>query len=303
MTMAVGFEFGPDEEDPLPGLDTAELGCPEDEDLHDADDVPPPVLLLAADPTGLPGQWVDAGLSRWFAHTNQTLLAQARWLLETSRAQAGTTVRAQHRRRPGKIIAATLGWSETHATARLEFARQILERLPALGDAMATGVLEEHKAGLFTTTLADLDTPQARTVVDRILPAAPRLPFGVLRARIEQAAEDVDPDWAAARRAAAITRRRVSFRIAPSGAAELCGLDLPEEPAQDAHDRIVALARIIARRLRSAGLNAPVGPIQSEVMLTLTGPAGAGMCEAPTCMATRDLEVVDLRSRAEHRPV
>ena len=198
-------------------------------------------------------------------------------MLETSRAQAGTRDRVHGRPRAGKIVAASLGWSEAHATARIEFARQLLERLPALADAMASGVLEEHKAWLFTSTLAELDTTQARAVVEQVLPDAPRLAYSVLRARIEKAAEDTDPAWAEARRAAAIARRRVTFRVAPSGAADLCGLDLPEEPAQDAHDRIVALARVVARRLRSAGLDAPVGPIQSEVMLTLTGPAGAGM--------------------------
>jgi hypothetical protein len=216
-------------------------------------------------------------MSAWFAHTTHAQLSLARWMLETSRAQAGTRDRVTSRRRPGKIIAASLGWSEAHATRQLEFARQLLERLPALGDAMASGVLEEHKAWLFTSTLAELDTTQARAVVDQVLPDAPRLAFGVLRERIEKAAEDTDPAWAEARRAAAIARRRVSFRVAPSGAADLCGLDLPEEPAQDAHDRIVALARHVASQLRAAGMHAPLGPIQSEVMLTLTGPAGAGM--------------------------
>ena len=142
---------------------------------------------------------------------------------------------------------------------------------------MASGVLEEAEAGIFVSTLAGLDTTQARAVVDRLLPAAPGLAFGVLRARVEKAASDTDPAWAEARRAAAVARRRVALRTAPSGALDLCGLDLPEEPALDAHDRIVALARLIARRLRRAGLDAPTGPIQSEVMLTLTGPAGAGM--------------------------
>ncbi len=239
--------------------------------------LPPAALLLAADPTQLPGQWVDHGMSTWFAHTNQTTLQLARWMLETSRAQAGTRERVHSRRRAGKIVAASLGWSESYAARRLEFARQILERLPALGDAMATGVLEEYKAGIFTGTLAELDTTQARTVVERVLPAAPQLAFTPLRERIEAEAKAVDPAWAEARRAAAIAQSRVTFRTAPSGAAELCGLDLPEEPAQDAHDRILALAQHVARRLRSAGMNAPIGPIRSEVMLTLTGPTGAGM--------------------------
>jgi hypothetical protein len=278
MVMAVGFGFGPDDEELVAEDDAADLGCPDPEDLLDpAADVLPPALLLAADPTQLPGQWVDHGMSTWFAHTNRTTLQLARWMLETSRAQAGTRDRVHDRRRAGKIVAASLGWSESYAARRLEFARQVLERLPALGQAMGTGALEEYKAGIFTGTLAELDTAQARTVVERVLPVAPGLAFKPLRERIEAEAEAVDPAWAEARRAAAIAHSRVTFRTAPSGAAELCGLDLPEETAQDAHDRIVALAQLVARRLRSAGMDAPIGPIRSEVMLTLTGPSGAGM--------------------------
>jgi Domain of unknown function (DUF222) len=278
MAVMVGWEHGYGDDEDILAADPADVPpCPDPEDLLDPTEELPPALLLAADPTQLPGQWVDHGLSSWFAHTNRAALAQARWMLEASRSSASTRERVLDRPRPGKIVAASLGWSESYASGRLEFARQILERLPALGDAMADGRLEEHKAWIFTTTLAELDTTQARTVVERVLPDAPRISFGVLRVRIEKAAEDIDPGWAAARRNAAIARRRVTFRTAPSGATDLCGLDLPEEPAQDAHDRIVALARLIARRLRAAGLDAPTGPIQSEVMLTLTGPAGAGM--------------------------
>ena len=89
--------------------------------------------------------------------------------------------------------------------------------------------------------LAELDTGQARAVVERVLPDAPRLAYSVLRARIEQAAQDTDP---AGPKPAAPPRSPAPGHLPgrPSGAAELCGLDLPEEPAQDAHDRIVALA-------------------------------------------------------------
>ena len=244
-----------------------------------ADEVPPATVLLAAvdGPAGMPGQWVDAGLSVWSREANRVAYQHACWVLETSRAQAGTSVRVLDRPRSGKVVAASLGWSEGYADYRIEFARQILERLPALGEAMAAGVLEERKALIFTTTLADLDEAQARVVVERLLAQAPGLAFGRLRTRVEQTAQAVDPGWAAARRAAAIARRRVGFRVAPSGAAELCGWDQPEEAAQDAHDRIVALGRAVAHRLRALGLSAPRGPIESEVMLTLTGPAGAGL--------------------------
>ncbi|MDT7742178.1 MAG: hypothetical protein QOE59_1256, partial [Actinomycetota bacterium] len=70
MVMAVGWgvEFGPDDEDVVVADD--DVGRPDPEDLHDpAEHVPPPALLLAADPAQLPGQWVDHGMSAWFAHT------------------------------------------------------------------------------------------------------------------------------------------------------------------------------------------------------------------------------------------
>ena len=194
MAVMVGWQHGPDDDEDVAGPVEADLPCPDPEDLHDPAQLPPGWVLAAADPAALPGHWVDAGMSAWFSHTNRVALALARWLLETSRAQAGTRERVPDRARAGKIVAASLGWSEAYAAARVEFARQVLERRPALGEAMATGVLEEHKATIFTTTLAELDTTQARTVVERVLPAAPRLAFQALRRRIEQAAEAVDPD-------------------------------------------------------------------------------------------------------------
>src|SRR5690242_12322289 len=136
MVMAVGWSTGPGDDEGLEGVDAAELPCPAEEDLLAATDEPPLAVLLAADPGTLPGQWVDAGMSTWFARTNQTTLAQYRWLLETSRARAGTTERVLDRPRAGKIVAASLGWSEAYAAGRIEFARQLLERLPALGAAM-----------------------------------------------------------------------------------------------------------------------------------------------------------------------
>jgi hypothetical protein len=225
MTMAVGFGFGPNDEEFVAEDD---LGCPEPEDLLDpAVDGLPPALLLAADPTQLPGQWVDHGMSAWFAHTNRTTLQLARWMLEASRSSANTRERVHDRRRAGKIVAASLGWSESYAARRLEFARQVLERLPTLGQAMASGVLEEYKAGIFTGTLAELDTAQARTVVERVLPVAPGLAFKPLRERIEAEAEAVDPAWAEARRAAAIAHSRVTFRTAPPAPRSCVGSTCP----------------------------------------------------------------------------
>ena len=241
---------------------------------------------LSAGPSGLPGQWVDAGMSRQFAAKNTAAWEVCRWILECSRARAGTSERVTSRPRAGKIVAASLGWSEGYASARIEFARQVLERLPRLGEEMRSGRLEEHKAHDIVELVADLDDAQARKVVDDVIDAAPKLAFAALRQRVALHAAAVDPGWAERRRAAAVARRRVTLRSAPSGAAELCGLDLPEDPAQDSHDRIVALAHAVLLRLKRSGIRGvSVGEAESEVMLTLTGPAGAGLY---------DLDVVDL---------
>lgn len=224
-------------------------------------------------------------MSRWFAAYNTHAWQLCRWILDCSRATAGTGERVGDRPRAGKIVAASLSWSEGYAAGRIEFARQVLERLPRLGQWMCEGRLEERKAADIVAMVADLDDAQAREVVDKVLDAAPRLAFTALRARVAAEAAAVDPGWFERRRAAAIARRRVSLRVGPSGAAELCGLDLPEDPAQDAHDRIVALARAASKRLTRAGVRGcSVGEVESEVMLTLTGPDGAGMF---------DLDVVD----------
>ncbi|WP_084682035.1 HNH endonuclease signature motif containing protein [Actinomycetospora chiangmaiensis] len=229
-------------------------------------------------PEGLPGQWVDAGLSVQFALSNVAAWQLCRWVLECSRAKAGTAERVASRPRAGKAVAASLGWSESYGASRIEFARQVLERLPRLGAAMQAGVLEERKASSVVDLVADLDDAQARAVVEEVLEQAPSLGYTELRRLVGRVAMAVDPGWAERRRAAAVARRRVALRSAPSGAAELCGLDLPEDPAQDAHDRIVALAHAVLRRLTRAGITSvSVGTAESEVMLTLTGPAGAGM--------------------------
>ena len=239
----------------------------------------PEAWLVAVDPSTLSGWWADAAMVAAFRADNHAAWRRSRGLWEAARASAGTTVRVTERARAGKIPAASLGWSEQRGAAKIEFARQILVRLPALGEEMRVGRLEESKAEIFVSTVADLDDAQAREVVDRLLGRAPELTHGQLRARVEATAKAVDPGWAEARLAAAIARRRVSLRTAPSGAAELSGLDLPPIPAQDAHDRIVALADVVRDRLRALGCEAGQGLVRSEVLLVLTGPDGAGLVD------------------------
>ncbi|MCD2195739.1 hypothetical protein LQ327_20415 [Actinomycetospora endophytica] len=254
---------------------SAEECCPL-EDAVFCDELPE-AWLVAVDPAAVPGQWAEAAMVAAFRADNRAAWRRYRWIWEAARAAAGTTERVTGRARPGKIPAGSLGWSEQRGAAKIEFARQILVRLPALGEQMRTGRLEESKAEILVSTVAELDDAQAREVIDRLLGRALELPHGRLRERAEATAKAVDPGWAEARKAAAIARRRVSLRAAPSGSAELSGVDLPPEPAQDAYDRIVALGDVVHDRLRALGRDAGHGVIRSEVLLVLTGPDGAGL--------------------------
>ena len=98
------------------------------------------------DPVTACGEQADAGMVAAFRAKNHAAWRQCLWTLHACRSRAGTTDRVPNRPRAGKIAAASLGWSEACGATALEFARQILERLPALGEAMREGWLEEKKA-------------------------------------------------------------------------------------------------------------------------------------------------------------
>jgi hypothetical protein len=222
------------------------------------------------DPAAVPGELAEDGLRAAFAVENRAAWSKLRWLREACRSRAGTTVR-EPGRDDGAVAAAALGWSASMSGARLELADGVLERLPALGEAMAAGDLESTKAWLFVSTLRELDRERAIAVVERLLSRAPRTPHQKLREMIEIAAAEVDPDWDEARRAAALARARVLARIGPSGAAELSGLDLPWEAAKNAYDHLVAVADAVLAGLRAAGVERSEGVVQAHVFVRLLG--------------------------------
>jgi hypothetical protein len=134
---------------------------------------------------------------------------------------------------------------------------------------MRQGRLDEPRAAILVSTLRDLDDEQARLVVSRVLGRAPELPHGALATLTEKTAASVDEDWAEARRRAAEARARVVARIGPSGAAEISGLDLPVDPALEAHGHVVALADAVHAAARARGRDLPLGVVQSHVFVRL----------------------------------
>ncbi len=224
---------------------------------------------LQADFSGLVGQEVEAGLVAASHAGNHAAWARCRWLFEACRSRAGTTVRVESEARAALIAAAALHWSPAMAAARLEFARQVLVRLPALGDGMRDGWLDEDRAAIFVAILRELDDAQAREVLERLLGRAARLTHRELARQVEKAAGDVDPSWYEARRAAAVARARVVARSAPSGAAELSGLDLPEDDALAAYGHVVAVADAVRAAVRARGGDVGKGITEAHTYLRL----------------------------------
>src|SRR6195952_1067462 len=212
------------------------------------------------------------------------------YLHEMCRARADTTDRAEE---PDAAVAAVaFGWSMSLATSQLTLAVGILERLPALGDALAEGWLEERKAAVFVTVLADLDDTQATSVVDTVLPEAAALPVRQLTDRVITAAIAVDRLFAARRYAAARRNARLHTSLGPAGTAQITARDVDPELAQDAYLHVQTLARLIRRRLRALGYRVRLGFIASHTMLRL---ASGTLAEADdgTVIATITTEIAE----------
>src|ERR1700710_2294232 len=102
--------------------------------------VMPEVLDLEVDPDSVPGETAHAGLLAAFHAENHAVWQRCRWLLSACRARAGTTRPPPPPRPPTAArsapqpAAAALAWSGAMAAARYDFAYQVLERLPMIGE-------------------------------------------------------------------------------------------------------------------------------------------------------------------------
>jgi hypothetical protein len=225
--------------------------------------------LDEVDMAGLVGQDVASGARAAARAKNHADWVRLSYLHEMCRARAGTLTRAEQP--DAAVAAAAFGWSMAMATAQLTLAAGVLERLPELGDAVHDGWLEERKATVFVTVLADLDDTQATTVVADVLPEAPALPVQQLIERVTRAAIAADPLWAARRHAAARKRARLRTSLGPAATMNLSACDVDPEMAQDAYLHVQTLARVIRGRLRALGHRIPLGYIATHTLLRLAG--------------------------------
>jgi hypothetical protein len=158
---------------------------------------------------------------------------------------------------------AALVWSRRRSDTTFERAWDVHRRLPALGEAMLAGWLDEPRAAAFIRWTAGLTGEQAQRVCDLLLPQAPGWTVGELVEQIQRLAMAIDPEWAERRYREAVRRRRVVGVRNDDGTASVSGLDLPVDRAAAGCERIDVLARACKR----AGDRRHINHIRADLFL------------------------------------
>jgi len=224
---------------------------------------------------------VAKAASRLVAHYQAELLAAVR---ESAYCPPGDATSPPERTSaPDEHAADEIRWALTltrrGADTLLGIAYQLVEGLPAVHAALRSGVIDLPKARVLADETTGLPLQTARRVVEEILPAAGGLTTGQLRARLRKRVITVDPEAAARRHAAALTRRRVEHGLDVDGTATLAGHHLPPDRAAMAAARIDALARAV----KQAGDPRSLDQVRADVYLDvlngdyLPGPPTGGV--------------------------
>ena len=126
----------------------------------------------------------------------------------------------------GAEVAAALTLTAMAAGRQLDLAVDLAAR-PATAAALAAGGIDLPRARLLAGLLGPLAPAHAAAVEAEVLPLAPGLTTGQLRAAIERAILALDPDAARRRREEAGREARVEHYGDPDGTATLAGRNLP----------------------------------------------------------------------------
>ncbi|MDD7939818.1 DUF222 domain-containing protein, partial [Actinomycetospora lutea] len=233
-------------------------------------------VLDGIDASTLTGQDLAAYVrARWRVHNRAEALLLA-GMRELGMAQDGGTGRlASSDEFSGDEVAALFGWSRTMASRRLDLADDLFGRLPALGEALWRGGLDEPKVRAISEVTGDLTVDHARAAVAVVLPEAAGLAVMALRERLEEVVLALDPQWAERRRRRAESRGRVELSMTASGTATRAVLDAPVVDGIASMARIEALAAVV----RGLGVLTPIGLLRCQVGTRLLDGSTAGMTD------------------------
>jgi len=141
-------------------------------------------------------------------------------------------------------VAAALRWTHHRAECEHAFAEQLVCDLPVVFAALDGGGIDRAKAWVFADVLGtgELTEAQVTRICAVLVPCAPGLTTGQLRARLLRMVLEIDPGYTARRYRAAVRERGVFGYLAPDGTATISGQGLPVEEAVAACERIEGLA-------------------------------------------------------------
>jgi hypothetical protein len=143
----------------------------------------------------------------------------------------------------GSEIALALTLTEHSAAVLQGLAYALVRTLPATGALLKSGAIDLPRARVIATGLTGVSRTAARAVEAAVLPHAPRMTTGRLRAFVAEKLAELAPDEVIAKAKAAQKDRRVEVREDGQGTCTLLGLNLPLVAAVAAANRITALAK------------------------------------------------------------
>ncbi|BCB91062.1 hypothetical protein Psuf_083750 [Phytohabitans suffuscus] len=164
----------------------------------------------------------------------------------------------------------------------------LVERLPAVHQALRSGQVDLARARVLDQETAALPEPVAREMVELILPVAGELTTGQLRVRLRRLVIEADPSAAAVRQRQALARRRVEHGLDTDGTATLAGYHLPPDRAATAAARIDTLATAA----KQAGDTRTLDELRADLYLDiLNGILPTDTTPAPTSQGGVELVV------------
>jgi len=109
------------------------------------------------------------------------------------------------------------------AESELDFAYDLVERLPSVLKALDSGTIDLRKAREIARGTGHLDQGTAMAVADRVLRDAARLTTGQLRVRLQRLCIESNPEDTRKRSENAIDERRLIFELTVDGTADFRG--------------------------------------------------------------------------------
>jgi len=147
-------------------------------------------------------------------------------------------------------VAFALSWTRNKADLEVGLALDLCDNVPAVFDALNSGLIDIGKARVFSRELEYVEEAQARRVADLLLadrdgrgPEAARCTTGQLGARLRRLFLAVDPDAVRTRHTKAIADRGLYHASSANGTAVLSAYHLPKDKAAAAWEHVDAIAR------------------------------------------------------------